>query len=393
MATTTKESTKTTPLSLKTRSMTNEKWLNSRNWDLRYIIYSIAFVPIPYLAWILMGSNSVGRQAINFGIAVLIGGPHMVATFSRTTFNADFRSKYPKFVASSFLIPVIVVSLALTNMSLLLTVFFTIAALHVIHQAIYIVESYNRKERDPHYIENVIARRQKYSWKESLTKPYNLVDFIVIASALFPIANLKMVRKEFVIGDISLNDAIPDFFEQMWTVYLASFVFGVASLAFLAKSVIEYRSKTLNVPKFLFVTATATALFVGPMLGNLDTSFQGINAWHSFQYLALTYFAIQLRNKARSEKGDHPQKETDTLLERVLGSGSLKKFYLFNFGLTAMIGVAILVVFGLLTLSGGIYENSSYAFEVAYYIGVLSVLWQHYYHDHFLFTQTDSLVP
>ncbi len=378
--------------------MSDDKWLKNKNWDLRFIILSIAFVPVPYLVWIVMGSNTFGRQAINFGIAVLIGGPHMVATFSRTTFDADFRSKYPKFIASSFLIPVIVISLALTNMALLLTVFFTIAALHVIHQASYIVESYNRRERDPDYIEKVIANTQAYSWKESLTNPYYLIDFLVIASALFPIANMRMVQGEFVIGDISLNAAIPDFLEQMWTVYLAAAVFGISAAAFLIKSALEYRSKTLNIPKFLFIFATATALFIGPMMGNLDTSFQGINAWHSFQYLALTYFAIQLRSNARTQEGDHPQKEKETLLERILGSGDLKKFYAFNMGLTAALGVIILIIYGILTMVGnanptGIYADGAYAFEVAYYIGVLSILWQHYYHDHFLFTQTDALVP
>ena len=29
-----------------------------------------------------------------------------------------------------------------------------------------------------------------------------------------------------------------------------------------------------------------------PALGNLDTAFQGMNVWHSFQYLALTWLLI-----------------------------------------------------------------------------------------------------
>jgi len=374
------------------RTSSPNAWLKNPRWDLSFIIFSIVLVPIPYLVWIFMGQNTFGRQFVNFTIAVMIGGPHMVATFSRTTFDKSFRAKYPKFIASTFIIPIVVITLALTNMSLLLTVFFSIAALHVIHQAIYIVESYNRKERDPKYEDNVM-KGQMYSWKESLTSPYYLIDFLVIATALFPKANAVMVEGNFQIGQTSLNAAIPSFFEQMWTVYLASAVFGLSALAFLIKSFLEFRASALNVPKFLFIFATATALFTGPFLGNLDTSFQGINVWHSFQYLALTWYAIQLRNKAKKSDDYHPQQNKETLLDQILESGSLKKFYGFNFLLTAVIGVVILVVFGLLSLAGGVYSTPSYAFEVAYYIGVLSVLWMHYYHDHFLFTQTDSLVP
>jgi len=366
-------------------------WLKDKRWDMTFIIFSIALVPIPYLTWIVMGSNDAARQAVNLGIAVLIGGPHMVATFSRTAFDKEFRSKYPLFIASSLLIPFVVVALALYNMSILLTIFFSIAAIHVIQQAVYIIESYNRKERDPQFKDTVMSN-QRYSWKKSLTTPYYLIDFVFIASALFPVANLKMVHQEFIIGQTSLNAAIPSFFEQMWTVYLASAIFGISGIAFFVKSFVEYRSKTLNLPKFLFVFATAAALFVGPMLGNLDTSFQGINTWHSFQYLALTWYAINLRNKAKKDP-DHPQSKKKTLLEELMGDGNIKKFYLFNFLLTVGVGALIVIAYVALTLSGGQYANHSHALEVAYYIGVLSILWQHYYHDNFLFTQTDSLVP
>lgn len=64
-----------------------------------------------------------------------------------------------------------------------------------------------------------------------------------------------------------------------------------------------------------------TASFIAPALGNLDTAFQGMNVWHSLQYLALTWMLNRLR------------------------------------------------------------------FDRAYYIAVLSVLWIHYFHDHYLFTK------
>jgi uncharacterized membrane protein YjjP (DUF1212 family) len=57
-------------------------------------------------------------------------------------------------------------------------------------------------------------------------------------------------------------------------------------------------------------------------------------------------------------------------------------------------GVIIAVAFSILyLLVGGRWSDPSFAFETAYYIGVLSFLWIHYYHDHFLFTETDAVLP
>lgn len=69
----------------------------------------------------------------------------MYATFTRTAFDEDFRKNYRGFVRSSIIIPLIVITLALTNLTLLLTIFFFWASLHVLHQIVFIVESYNAK--------------------------------------------------------------------------------------------------------------------------------------------------------------------------------------------------------------------------------------------------------
>jgi hypothetical protein len=34
-------------------------------------------------------------------------------------------------------------------------------------------------------------------------------------------------------------------------------------------------------------------MYFTPLVDNLDTAFQGINVWHSFQYLAITWFILR----------------------------------------------------------------------------------------------------
>ena len=109
--------------------MSEGKWIYNRKWDLVFISFSVLMVPIPYLTWLLMRDvlqlqSETGRQAVNLLIAAMIGGPHMYATFTRTALDADFRERYSGFVRSSIIIPLIVITLALTNLTLLLTMFF-----------------------------------------------------------------------------------------------------------------------------------------------------------------------------------------------------------------------------------------------------------------------------
>jgi hypothetical protein len=359
--------------------MSEGKWLNTRRWDLVFISCSVVLVAVPYLIWLLMSDvlgveSDMGRQAVNLMIAVLIGGPHMYATFTRTALDQGFRSKYGSFVRSSVIIPLLVIVLALTNLTLLLTIFFFWASIHVLHQIIYVVESYNMKAK-------------KAPQKTSLTPMSKMIDFAVVLTSLYPIAAYRIaVTQDFSIGPSKLNDIIPSFFEQPWVVYAASLAFGVSLIAFIAKSIYEYRNGIANLPKIVFISFTVIASFIVPSLGNLDTAFQGMNVWHSFQYLALTWFANRLRQE-RGELNSQP------VLEKISEPGHARAFYGFNLLLTFGAGLIIAAVFAVLYfLVGGKWAQPTYALETAYYIGVLSFLWIHYYHDHFLFTQTESVV-
>jgi hypothetical protein len=366
--------------------MSEGKWIYNRQWDLIFISFSVILVPVPYLIWVFMGDvlkieSDIGRQAVNLLIAVLIGGPHMYATFTRTALDQDFRKNYGGFVRSSVIIPLVVVTLALTNLTLLLTIFFFWASIHVLHQIIFVVASYDQKA-------DLIADQKQGSLKNPLSPLSKLIDYAVVLTSLYPLAAYRIaISQDFSIGPTNLNDTIPAFFEQSWIVYAAFAAFGTAVIAFVIKSIIEWRNGTAHVPKIIFISLTAIASFIVPSLGNLDTAFQGMNVWHSFQYLALTWYI----NRLRADRGDLSKKP---ILERMSENGKARLFYGFNLALTAGSGVIIGTVFVFLHfVVGGKWAAASFALETSYYIGVLSFLWIHYYHDHFLFTQTESVLP
>jgi hypothetical protein len=165
-------------------------------------------------------------------------------------------------------------------------------------------------------------------------------------------------------------------------VWLAGGSFALATLAWLAKSYMEWQQGALNGPKTIFIVLTVIAAFFVPVLGNLDTAFQGMNMWHSFQYLALTW----MLNHLRQQRG---QLEHSPFVERLSTPGSARRFYLFNIGLTVADILLAGVIFVLLRYAFS--QPFDYAFDRAYYIAVLSFLWMHYYHDHYLFTQPEVL--
>jgi hypothetical protein len=143
------------------RARSEAAWLRSQGWDLTWISLSVILVAVPYLAYLAFlnlesllapaagafgaSVESLARNFVNGAVALLVGGPHMYATYTRTFMDRDFARAHPRMIWSSLLIPLVVVLLALLNLSLLLTIFFFWASIHVLHQIVYIVELYNRR--------------------------------------------------------------------------------------------------------------------------------------------------------------------------------------------------------------------------------------------------------
>jgi hypothetical protein len=313
-------------------------------------------------------------------VAIAVGGPHMMSTFLRTGLDENFKQRYPMLLRSSIIIPIVVVSLAFLNLTLLLTVFFFWAALHVLHQVTYIVELYNHKEH------NYVRKGSAVSMQA------RLIDYAVVLTCLFPMAAYKISQGSFDIGVNDLTNVIPKVFQQAWLFYLMSGVFGVACSAYLYKTVMEWRGGYLNIPKTLFMIFTIIVAFTMPMLPNLDTAFQGLNTWHSFQYLAITFYIIKIKERYSNLRESAPlvsrfSKGKDSrglyFLSAIMLVGSILVFVVVYF-------IAHLITPGNLDLTNPA-ALGNWRFDVAYYTSILSFLWIHYYHDHFLFTDFEVL--
>jgi hypothetical protein len=366
-------------------------WLHTRHFDLRFVTLSVVLVAGPYLAYLLllnMGAllapltsalgtttDDLSRNFVNASVALLVGGPHMYATWTRTGLDRDFAAKHRRFLLAGLIIPVIVTTLALFNLPLLLTIFFFWASIHVLHQIIFITSMYNQ--------------RQKSGQQFNLSLFSRLSDYAVILTALYPLAAWKIANNSFAIGQNNLSEMVNQVLGIVglstgpWMWLLAGGAFAIALTVWIAKSLAEYRQGTLHKPKTLFIGVTVTASFFVPALGNLDTAFQGMNVWHSFQYLALTWMLIHIR----SQRGG--LKNSPFVEKMAVDNKAAKRYYAFNIGLTvADVGLALVIFLVLWQVVGFSFDA---AFDRGYYIAVLSFLWMHYYQDHFLFVHPEAI--
>ena len=356
---------------------TTQMWLKDRRWDMTFIILSVLLVPVPYLLYLLgvnqFGMNAdVSRNLINGFVAVAVGGPHMMSTFLRTGLDKDFKKRYPMLIRSSIIIPIIVVSLAFLNLNLLLTIFFFWAMLHVLHQATYVTELYNHKE-------GKVRRRPVVSLRS------RVIDYAVIITCLFPMAAYKISEGSFQVGTNDLTAVIPDVFQNPWFFQIMAGVFFVALAAYGLKTINEYRAGTINWPKTIFITLTVAVFFPLAAFDNLDTAFQGANTWHSFQYLPLTFYIVKIRQRSDKNYDEHAP-----LVARFSKSENTRGLYALS---TLMLGGSLAIFVFVYLLAGAIIPNidPNRHFDIAYYTAILSFLWIHYYHDHFLFTDFEAL--
>lgn len=356
----------------------NSFWLRNKKWDLMFLTFSVIVTPMPYFLY-LIGRDMFGidddlsRNLVNGFVAIAIGGPHMMSTFLRTGLDNNFRKNYPMLIRSSILIPIVVVSLAFLNLELLLTVFFAWAALHVLHQVTYIAELYNYKEHN--YVRE----------NSQMNMTSRIIDYALILTCLFPVAAYKVWHGTFQIGTNDLGRVIPSFFEQSWLFVTLSAIFGISLLAYIWKTVQEWRTNRINLPKTAFVVITVIVAFFTAFLPNLDTAFQGLNTWHSFQYLAITFYIIKIRQMYGDLDKDAP-----LVAKFSAQTKDSKGLYLLSTGLL----LGSVVIFTLVYFLAGIVRpdmSQNQHFDTAYYTAILAFLWIHYFHDHFLFTDFETL--
>lgn len=328
-------------------------WIASPRWDLTWLILSAALVPLPILAHLVL------PQALHVDllVTVLIGGPHMYATFLRTVADPGFRQRHPVLAWVPVVgVPLFVVTLGLTRFEWLLSLFFTWASLHICDQASYIAQLYRERSG------GVATRFDR------------ALDFAVVAGSLYLFAIHRFVNGAFSIE--GFNIFFPEQLKQAWVPQ--AFATGVAALVafWLVRALGQRKAGKLSGAYLAFMGVTmGVAVMVPSYLfrNELAVTFQGFNAWHSFQYLGLTFLALN--------RADSAGKVTVSFVRQLAAPGRFVRYYGWNVLLTFGAGGLVLA----LTKWAGIPAQQ------CYYLVVLSVLLVHYFHDSVLFNAADEM--
>ena len=333
-------------------------WIYKASWDLPLLILSAALVPLPFLAaWVAEASGWMKPDKvidlINITVATLIGGPHLFSTITYTFLDGRFRRSHPRYALAAFLLPLGVIYLGIHNYTLLITLFFSWASLHVLHQIIYLADCYRARNGagDP-------------QWSR-------LADYGLILTGLYPTGLYKLSLRQFKVGGVV--PPYPDWLQKFHLPVVAGIVFGAFLAVWIGKTFREFREGRVSVPKTLLIAITTIVSFCLPLGSNLDVLFQGYNTWHSFQYL----FLLWLLNRLRLERGDIDSPLVRNLVRR----NSMMAYYLCFLAATGVLVLATILVRSVTSLAA----------DQSYFIVVLSVLLMHYYFDHFLFTQPEWL--
>ena len=347
-------------------------WLVSAPYDLFFIIGSAGVLFVPHAIHLVWPSAVV----VDLAIAAAIGGPHLFATYTLTFMEPNFRRRYPRYTAGALVLPLLVLATAIVHLDLLITAFFFLAALHIVHQAGYVADSYRAKRPEP-------ARTEGLS---------RLIDYGVLLSSLFVLATFKFTGASLRIFGMDLSEhhfatggrrlLFPGLLQAEVLAWAVMVLFVLCAGAFAVKSLHEAWQRRLNLPKTLHMVLAAGLFFVTPALQNLDIAFQGLNTWHSFQYLALVIFL----NRCRQERGAIGS----PLVARFATRGA--RLYAVCLGFTLATGLVYLGLRGLVVLvdawPGDLMQHHYFAF----YVAVLSALLIHYYFDHFLFLRIDNVI-
>jgi hypothetical protein len=307
-------------------------------------------------------------------VMISVGGPHVFATYTRSLFDPEFPRRQRWLFAMSLLVGGLVVAAAIGSaffqlrvaghpaMTWVLTFFFFWAAVHIMQQTSFCVARYAQNEP--------ASVRRRRSW-------WSALDYLVLFGCLFPASFFRMsmlhppasglaganhdalatqivvalggshqFADEYVFRIGRTTPLLPDFVraDAFWIVVTAGFLVVLA--LFVVKTVRERRAGELNLPRFWLVTATASVGMFVPLAPNLDTAFQGFNAWHSFQYLGLLW----LLNRESLDRGEI----RSAFVRWISGPDSALRFYLVALAATlGLIGTIFAVAALVEWTSGG----------------------------------------
>jgi hypothetical protein len=286
-------------------------------------------------------------------VTALVGGPHLFATFSAAASNRAFRARHPWAVPSAVLIPVSVAWLCFAHYQILISLFLGVASVHVLHQCAYISDHYRSR-----------AKVAEGAWSRA-------IDLGVIFTSMYPIALDKISKGELRMGGAQI--VAPGFLMHPAAVRFEWLLFGGFLLAWCVKTAREIRGRRVNLPKTVLIAVTVGLSFIITAATGADhmgLAFQAMNAWHSFQYLALVY---ALRHTRRRE--DHGR-----LSAKLSGLEGGAAYYFGNVAITIFLFIAIKLYANWNPFGLGAGQN--------YYLYILSPLLVHYYFDAFSFGES-----
>lgn len=205
-------------ITARTLSYNPELWLVSPKYDLLLIIFSSVLLIIPHFFSSIGGMTSV---VVDLLVTALIGGPHLFATYTMIFMEPNFRKRYRTYTWGALLMPLVVVTLAIINLTLLVTIFFFWASVHVIHQALYIADSYRNK--DPRWRDMNVRKWRTFS---------RIIDYGLLMTSLYPIATFKFTGTPLWLGGVNVSEQgfetggrgllFPEFLKQEWLAYVAT---------------------------------------------------------------------------------------------------------------------------------------------------------------------------
>ena len=394
----------------------SEPLLRSSVWDRLFVAGGAWLVPVPIVAFYLFRgfgcSIAAAEDLVTLLVMVPLGGPHVFATYTRTYLNPSFRRQDPLLFVLGLCVPLIVISAAVSSaffdvviagsppIRYVLTFFFFWAGVHIVHQHSYVASGYGAKGAQwrwgwVDYAVMILAMYPASLFRMSMVDradatmraadPEALATQIVVA-----ITGSQHAADEYVFRIGRVAPILPDFLMHpaMWVSITVLFV--AAALLFSWKSVREWRSGTLVRHRFRLVLAMGVLGSTVPLLPNLDSAFQGLNAWHSFQYLGLLWL-MNNRSRERNEI-------RNPFFDRLAATGGHWRFYRTALLATAGAVIALLAVaFLLAKTSGGQFAMFGHdeplrdaagrelyrpgAVLLAYYLLAFSLLLVHYLHD------------
>ncbi|MBK9385378.1 MAG: hypothetical protein IPN34_11240 [Planctomycetes bacterium] len=411
---------------------TQDYWLKDARWDRTFILGGALLVPVPIIVYYLcraLGLDMAGAEdVVTAMVMVFVGGPHVFATYTRTWLNPDFPRRDRLWFLLSFPVIALVAGSAVASAffdstilgfpptQFVMTFFFFWAGVHIVHQASYCAACYEEKRSA-----RVGGVPRQRLW--------NLVDYALMLGCLYPMSLFRMSMVDpsspgqvaaapnalatqllaslgaspdfidayvFRIGRVA--PILPPFLmhELMW-IGVSVLFFG-ALVLFVVKTRRELRTQSLNRPRFQLIVATAAVGFAVPWFPNLDSAFQGFNAWHSFQYLGLLW----LMNRRSYESGEIRTR----LVQRLTEPGSAKRYYGTGLAVTvSMIGLFFAFGWLIQVWSGGEFLLFGHgepkldpatgaplyrpgALLLAYYMLGFGFLLVHYLHDGVFFFRT-----